>query len=114
VPILIVLSDGAEHSSAGVIRELLEGGKFFPDLSDLDRRARYKSSHRLICEIVIHFARENLVLRGELEPPGTKAGNWKISEKGSKRLEDISQRWKAMYSLHRDAVLIEDGEGRTL
>jgi len=58
---------------------------------------------------VIKFAKKNLVLKGQVFPPGkdTPFGTWKITRKGSERASMYRSSWSPKYSVHDDAVIIE-------
>jgi hypothetical protein len=108
VPILRVLSDAPQKRLPAklVIETVGASGKYFEKLCDNDLAARYVGSHRKIIEIIIRFARKNLVMAGMILSPGAEAGVWEITPKGLERIRN-SQNWRAKYSVH-EGIIIEE------
>jgi len=108
IPILRVLSVAPQNRlrANAVIREIGESVKWFDKLTKDDLAARYPSSKRKIFEIIIRYARKNLILDGMLFPPGTPPGIWEITSKGLERIRN-NENWQPKYSVH-DGIIIEE------
>jgi len=107
-PVLRVLSDAPKNRmcAKAVIKEVGERGRWFDKLTEDDLAARHVHSKRKIIEIVIRYARKNLVLDGMIFPPGTSAGVWEITPKGLERIRN-NENWRAKYSVH-EGIIIEE------
>src|SRR5579872_871313 len=108
VPILVVVSRMPENGvrALSVVREVASSA-WFPQLTDEDRNARYPASRKKIVSTVIRWARENLVLKRELYPPGeegAEAGTWRATTKGLARATGQCSDWTAKYNF-RDALI---------
>jgi hypothetical protein len=116
IPILKTLGAAPEKklSLKAVIKEVIESGKWFPELSQEDLVARHPNSKRKIVETALKFSRKNLVLKGELFPPSDIPGIWRIAGKGLERINDPEKvdRWRRKYSEH-DAIIIEFEKSQT-
>jgi len=110
IPILSTLmKDIPNGMSAKDVLKEVGSAKWFDKLDDDDRKARYPKSKKKIVDSVIKFAKKNLVLKGQIYPPGKDAsfGTWKITRKGSERASMYRSSWSPKYSVHDDAVIIE-------
>ena len=112
LPILAVLSRSAdvEMRALAVVREVASS-VWFPNLTEDDREACYKRSRKKIVSSVIRWARQNLVMKGELYLPGNgecKAGVWKATAKGLARAKDHGGDWAARYKAHDGIIIIRD------
>jgi len=110
IPILYTLLGPQEGKALtkDVLKEL-GSAKWFSELDDDDRKARYPESKKKIVDSVIKFAKKNLVLKGQVFPPGKDApfGTWKITRKGCERAAMYRSSWSPKYSVHNDAIIIE-------
>jgi len=111
IPILYTLLGTPE--TWALARDVLKevgSAKWFSELDDDDRKARYPKSKKKIVDSVIKFAKKNLVLKGQVFPPGKDAplGTWKITRKGSERAAMYGSSWSPKYSVHDDAIIIEN------
>ncbi|MFI5420241.1 MAG: hypothetical protein ACHQ1H_04680 [Nitrososphaerales archaeon] len=112
LPILAVLSRSAEKGMRAliVVREVASS-VWFPELTEDDREACYNRSRKKIVSSVIRWARQNLVMKGELYLPGDgecKAGVWKATAKGLARAKDHGGDWAARYKAHDGIIIIRD------
>jgi hypothetical protein len=112
IAILHVLSHAPENElpAKAAINEVAESGKWFSKLNENDLAARYENSRRRIVEIVVRYSRKNLVTKGQIEPPGTRPGVWRLTPKGLERIRG-DDNWRAKYSVHA-AIIFENSEGR--
>jgi hypothetical protein len=112
-PILCVLAKSPGHSmrARDVLREV---ARWFPELTEEDKTARYPGSKKKIVPSVIKWSKKNLVLRGEIFPPrvASEVGAWELTEKGLQRAKEGAGVWRATYSVH-DAILIQKVEDRS-
>ncbi|HXQ91792.1 MAG TPA: winged helix-turn-helix domain-containing protein [Nitrososphaerales archaeon] len=110
IPILRVISRAPDKGvSTKEVLEEVRSAKWFRELNDDDRRARYPASGKKIVDSVIKFARKNLVMRGEIYPAGEgmPIGVWRITPRGVDMAAIQEVHWKPRYSTH-DAVIIEE------
>ncbi len=114
IPILSVLSNAPVNgvSTRQVLQEV-RSSKWFSELDDDDRRARYPKSKKTIVDSIIKFAKKNLVLKGEIYAVSEDKplGIWRITQKGLIRSAMEGNNWSPRYTIHEDAILIEE-EGK--
>jgi len=101
----------APDSGVGTNEVLQEvrSAKWFSELNDKDREARYPASGKKIVDSVIKFSRKNLGMKGGIYPAGegTPIGIWRITPRGMDMAAIREVCWKPRYSTH-DAVIIEE------
>lgn len=90
-----------------VLREVV---KWFPELTEEDKNARYPESKKKIVPSVVKWSKKNLILRGEIFPPrvANEPGVWELTQKGLARAKNEAAGWNARYTLHTDAVIVDE------
>jgi hypothetical protein len=110
IPILCVLSRAPDlQMRAKAVLQEVTGPKWFPNLSEEDRKARYPRSKRKIVESVAKWSKKDLVLSNQIYSPQevTNPGMWKLTAKGLARAKVDASGWTARYAVHEDAIVIE-------
>jgi len=110
IPILCVLSRAPNTGvSTGQVLQELQSAKWFGELDEDDRQARYETSKRKIVSTVIKYAKKTLAMKGEVFQVGEAGplGVWKITAKGLERATMLQAGWKPRYSFH-NAIKIEE------